>query len=358
MTNFYTKGALFVKNKVWLLPVTTSILVIGSLAGYYLYDAYTARKVEEWRNDAETLALEGNYGDSRLLLEQALDKRPNHKTLQKDLDWVKQGEYIRQQIQDAEEQLKQQQFQKAISIIEKAELITQHSSGLFYEKLGKQLSAQKMLITVAQIKNEIPYKKTIEELGLLLGKLSGFQSPEAEAATGEIGNQIGEIAYGQANDLLAKKQFSSALAIVEQALQYNPEDNKLLSFKNTIEQQKQSFEQAERQRIEQAMAFEAKETAKDRTRSVEVVNIRQWVSNSGDFHLSGEVRNIGSHPIKMIQIHYDVYDSNGQKLVSGQTYAYPNYLGSGETGRFENTHFGLWKGNRLEITKLTWFLDK
>lgn len=127
-----------------------------------------------------------------------------------------------------------------------------------------------------------------------MGKLSGFQSPEAEAVTRDIQNQIAEIAYGQANDLLAKKQFSSALSIVEQALQYNPEDNKLISFKNTIEQQKQSFEQAERQRIEQAMAFEAKETVKDRTRSVEVIQIRHWVSNAGDFHLAGEVRNIGS----------------------------------------------------------------
>lgn len=46
-----------------------------------------------------------------------------------------------------------------MSIIEKAELITQNNPGLFYENLGKQLSAQKMLITVAQIKNEIPDKK-------------------------------------------------------------------------------------------------------------------------------------------------------------------------------------------------------
>lgn len=62
MTKIYTKGALFVKNKVWLMPVATSILVISSLAGYYLFDAYTVRKVEEWRDDAETLAMEGNFG--------------------------------------------------------------------------------------------------------------------------------------------------------------------------------------------------------------------------------------------------------------------------------------------------------
>lgn len=358
MTKFYTKGALSVKNKAWLFPVITSFLVIGSLGGYYLYESYTDRQVENLRDDAETLALQGKFGESKTLLEQALNKRPNHKTLQKDLDWVKQGEYIQQQIQDAQDQSKQQQFQKAIAIIEKAESITRTNPGLFYEKLGKQLAAEKTAVTVAQIKSEIKDKKTIEELGLLLGKLNGFQTPEAAAAADEICTQIGEIAYGDANDLLTKKQFTSALSIIEQALQYNPEDEKLLSFKNTIEQQKQSFEQAERQRIEQAMAYEAKETAKDRTRSVEVVNVRNWVTNAGDFHLAGDVRNIGSRPIKMVQIHYDVYGSNGQKLASGQTYVYPNYLGRGETGRFENSHIGLWNGSRVEITKVTWFLDK
>lgn len=82
---------------------------------------------------------------------------------------------------------------------------------------------------------------------------------EAQEVIKVIKTKIGNLAYNGANELLEKKDFAGALALVQQGLSYDNENKQLLSFQKTIEQQESAFEQKERMIMEKARQVAARE---------------------------------------------------------------------------------------------------
>jgi tetratricopeptide (TPR) repeat protein len=342
---------------IWALPVATLLLVATGLGVYYAYELKTNRDVEAWREKGETLALAGKFQDAKMYMDSALKRRPNHETVQADNTLIEEGIRIQNELLKAQTLVKEQKYPDALKVVEGTEGSLKDKKGPLYDVLQKQVQGQKTAVTVAQIKQEMNDKKTIEELAPLLTKIGAYDVPEAKDAAKEIRNKIADIAYQKANELLPKKQFNTALALVEQGLSYDASNSKLLSFKETITKQRADFENAEQQRLAQAMASAAKEKEQNQKHSVEVVKIEGHVTEYGDFAVTGEVKNVGTKKIRMVQVFYNVYDEKDQKIDSVDTYVYPNYLEPGQSGKFESTGYGIYKGKRVEVTDTTWYLD-
>ncbi|WP_284680492.1 hypothetical protein [Aceticella autotrophica] len=73
-------------------------------------------------------------------------------------------------------------------------------------------------------------------------------------------------------------------------MQYDSSNAKLISFKKTIVNQKTAFENAETQRMEQAMISTAKEDAMNRTNAVNVLNVKNYINVYGDFVIKGKLK--------------------------------------------------------------------
>ncbi|WP_338833967.1 hypothetical protein MHLNE_03430 [Moorella humiferrea] len=343
-------------KSIWLLPLVTAVVVAFVLSGYYIYEKNISRLVEQKRMQAEDLALNGELDKAEKLISDALKRRPLHKTLQADLAYVREGKDIQSKLKEAWENAKKQQFNQALSLIEQTEKKVYGKEGDFYKYLSQQINDKKSAVNIMQVKQEMNNKNSIEELAALLTKISSFKVKEAQDVAEVIKSKICQLIYAKANELLKKKDFNGALALVKQGLDYDSENKQLLSFQQTIEQQKAAFEQKEQMVLEQALLAAAREEAINRTQAVEVVQCNGSVTDQGDFRVWGTVRNVATRPIYMVEIYYTIFDSNGNALTTDSTYVYPNYLNPQDQGNFDSTIYGLWQGNQVKINKITWYL--
>ncbi|KUK11024.1 MAG: hypothetical protein XD50_0664 [Clostridia bacterium 41_269] len=344
------------KKNIWLLPLFTAILVAAVLSGYYFYEKNVDRLVEQKRVQAEELALKGELDAAEKLISDALKKRPLHKALQKDLSFIKEGKEILNKLNEAWEYAKKQQFEQALSLIEEAEKKIYGKAGDFFKYLSSRINDKKSAVTIMQVKQEMNDKNSVEELAALLTKVSTFKVKEAQEVAEAIKSKICQIIYAEANELLKKKDFDGALALVEKGLSYDSKNKQLLSFQQTIEQQKEAFEQREKMALEQALIAAAQEEIINTTQAVEVLEYSGSVTSLGDFKVWGTVKNIATRPIYMVEIYFTVYDSYGNALISDSAYVYPNYLNPREKGYFEGIIYGLWQGNKVKIDSITWYL--
>ncbi|KYH30569.1 FxLYD domain-containing protein [Neomoorella mulderi] len=343
-------------KSIWLLPLVTAIVVAVALSGYYIYEKNISRLVEQKRMQAEDLALNGELDTAEKLISDALKRRPLHKTLQADLAYVREGKDIQSKLNEAWENAKKQQFNQALSLIEQTEKKVYGKEGDFYKYLSQQINDKKSAVNIMQVKQEMNNKNSIEELAALLTKISSFNVKEAQDVAEVIKSKICQLIYAKANELLKKKDFNGALALVKQGLDYDSENKQLLSFQQTIEQQKAAFEQKEQMVLEQALLAAAREEAINRTQAVEVVQCNGSVTDQGDFRVWGTVRNVATRRIYMVEIYYTIFDSNGNALTTDSTYVYPNYLNPQDQGNFDSTIYGVWQGNQVKINKITWYL--
>ena len=148
------------------------------------------------------------------------------------------------------------------------------------------------------------------------------------------------------------------MSIVDKGLQYAVNDEKLTALKQRIEQDRQAFEKAEQERIEQAMKSAAQEELINKTAAAEVLDLSAKVNEYGDLYLSGIVNNKATTNIYSVTVYYSIYDENDSFIEKGDTVVYPYLLKPGDTGKFENTHYGLHENATVRIDNFTWYLSK
>ncbi|ARU60110.1 hypothetical protein CBW65_02835 [Tumebacillus avium] len=339
------------------MPVTATLVAVLAVGGTFIYEKKVDASVTAYLKQGEALAMEGKFHEAIPVFEKGLSLRSEHRTLHADLEWAKQGQKIVDQLEAANEQLKQKQYGKAQSLIEQAT----KDAGALHAPLGeviqKRVTHQKNTVTIAQVKHEMANKKTIEEVAPLLSKLQSIDDPSAKEATVEVQTKLVEVALAKASDYLKDKQFSSALSTVDQALSYDATNSKLLAYKKDVTKQQEEFEQQQQSRLEQAMLAAAKEDEKNRTNAVEVLSSNGSLSEWGGYSITGEVKNIATRMISMVEVFYSVYDASGQEIDQGSTYVYPFYLEPGEIGIFDSTVYGNEDGKSFKITNVTWYIE-
>jgi tetratricopeptide (TPR) repeat protein len=348
----------FYKNINIAMPLLSAVLTAGLTFAYYFHEVSVTKNVEKSRITAENMALQGNISAAYTIIDTSLKLRPNNETLKADKKFLQDGEVVTSHMNVTDNYIKEKNFNEALNELDEAANSISDKAGAFYTMLNKNIENKRIALTVLQIKSEMNNKSSIEDLAELLNKISNYNVKEASETASELRKRISTVAYNTANEYLKKNDFTSALQTINKGITYNPNDKKLINFKQVIISEKNSFEAAEQTRIQDALASAAMEDKNNKTNAVEVTSTSTGINKYGDFVIKGTVKNIATRPISSVQIYYTIYDANNNELSSDSTYVYPNYLAVNGTGEFDNTEYGAAKGHHIKITNITWILPQ
>ncbi|WP_404332836.1 zinc-ribbon domain-containing protein [Mesobacillus maritimus] len=340
-----------------LLPFFSLIIVSVILTTYYFQGTRINEEVVDLKNSADEAALSGNYQKAKEYLLKAQTKRPNYSVLETDLNAINEAIQYEQTLSLISEQIKKTQFSQASKELAslKDKLNRQH--GPLFTPFYQQLDERNIGITVGTVKQELANLNSVDQLASKLSILASMPKKEASAVKEEIINKIVQFSIDEAEAELANKQFSDAVKIIDKGLQYAINNEKLLSLKERVSQEKAAFELAEQQRIEQAMEAAAQEDLKNRTAAVEVSDFSVEVDEYGDLYLTGSVKNVATKGITGVTVYYTIFDENDVAIDTADASVYPYELAPSAVGSFEDTYYGVNQNISVEIDNITWYLN-
>lgn len=342
----------------WIVPILLLLLVASGLLAYYLYESRINADVQGWHEQAKKEAIAGKYSDALALLNRANEARPSYQALDKDLAVVEQALAMQKSLTSVEEQLKVQKLDEAGQVLEEVQASLKDRTEPIFQLLHEQYDEQSIMLTVLKVKEEFDKLTTVEELASKLNITQGLKGDEAAAVREQIISKIAVISYQQAEALLQEKDFNDALSAAEQGLTYAPGDEKLTALKDKIQQDKLDFEQAEQERIENAMQRAAEEDIINQTAALKVGKIEAKLDEYGDLHITGELTNKATRPIYSIFIEYTVYDKDKKKLGSGTAGVTPEYVETGDSAKFTDIVYGAYTEEvTVVVDNATWYLD-
>ncbi|WP_282804289.1 tetratricopeptide repeat protein [Clostridium tetani] len=351
------RNSFFSKNKLYFtIPIASAFIGFFVIGCTYIYENNLNKRILSSQSQAEALALSGDLDNALKIVEKLVVKRPNYASLQMNLEFLVKGKDFQKLLSKIENLKRQGKYTEALNGLSSLEKELENSTGPFWSTLKKQQISLKNSILIAQIKNDMTNKNTIDQLIPYYIKISQIESEESQTLLEKIKGEISNIAYTNADNYLKRKHFDEALKEIDKALQYDKDNEKLLSFKNIIQRKKEQFEIDEQNRIEQAINS-AKEEEENKTDSVKSLSINGSFNEKGEFIVKGEIENIGTKSIYSIEVFYSILDSKGTVLKSNSTYVYPNYLKLKDKGTFEFIHNDLENASTVKIDKFTWLLE-
>lgn len=345
---------------LWLAilpPFLSLILIGGGVAAYYFYEQNQNERVLSLQAAAEEAAITGDYSRAKNDLYKAQEIRPDYAVLTHDLQEIKRMETYKKDLDAIGEQIKGQKYTEAEESLNTLKQQAQGETGPLFSPLNQLIDDKEVIITVGKVKQELDQLTTVSALADKLNVISSLPAEEAEGVKKQILNKIVQISSDNATIKLESKQFSDALATINEGLEHATDDKTLLSFKDKIEQEQLAFENAEQERLEQAMEAAAKEELKNQTAAVEVTAFETYIDEYGDLYLYGDITNVATTEISSVTIYYTVYDTDGYYLDDSYTTVYPYYLSPGEMGSFEDYMYYVYEDVTVEIDDITWYVE-
>ncbi|MBH0228880.1 zinc ribbon domain-containing protein [Halobacillus yeomjeoni] len=349
------------KSKRWwpvIVPVITLIIMTITFFVVYTHQKNVNEEVLNMKKQAEESALSGNYEKAEKILVQAVDRRPEFQVLQSELNAVQTALFLSEELDDVEKQIKENQLKTAESELKKIQNQIQEQKSRLLVTLTPEANHLESRITVMKVNDEISRLSTVDELAGKLNTLSGLNLEEASKVRKKINEKIITLSTKKAEDALAQKQYSEAIAIVDQALQYVSNDEKLMQLKERIKQEQTAFEQEQRKRLEKAMEQAAEDELKNKTDALEVVEAKLTKDEYGDIKVTGKVKSVATQIISTITAKYDILNEKGKVVKSEEAKVYPIYLNPGDVGTFEKVYYELDDGEySVKITEMEWLVE-
>jgi tetratricopeptide (TPR) repeat protein len=346
------------KNLVILLiPAVSLFLVGGGVFGFYNHESNINENVMSLKASAERHALDGDYDKAVKELDKAIKIRPGYSILGDTKAVVIKAEEFSERMDEISVLIKNKKWDEAAQKIAVLDRDVEKEQGPLFEVIKKRVKEKDVTATVGKIKLEIDQLETVDDLISKLSVLSSLTSEEAKATQQQIVKKIVQLTIKEAEVLLENKEFSKAISSIDKALNYSKQHSELVSIKERIETERYKFEEAEQQRLENAMKAAEKEELVNRTAAVEVVKLESVVDEYGDLYITGEVNNLATTSIYGITIFYTIYDGMGNVYDEGSRTVYPYTLNPGEHGFFEDIHYGVNKDVYVEIDNISWYLE-
>jgi hypothetical protein len=342
----------------WIMPLVCLILASSLITGLYFYQKSVNRSMESLLQEGEKLALGGNWKESLVLIESALKKRPEHPVLLKDRALLKDIFAMEARVISTEKQVEENQFNEAIKTIDTLQEELKTRSGPVFERLILTTDKQEEHIVIAQVAHEFPSKDKITDLIPLLNTIKDYDSDEAKKTAGDIKAVVIDLTHEKASLELKDKNFTVAMATVEEGLKLDNGSSKLTELKKTIETKQKEFEDAERARIQKAREAASNEDLINKTAAVELISSNGFYDErTGYFNVEIYIKNVATRPISSIIVYYDLLDESGQVVGNGTGYVLPDVLDVGEYGSVNNYHYTDGSLNSVYVTRFEWYIN-
>ncbi|SET92959.1 hypothetical protein SAMN05421676_11145 [Salinibacillus kushneri] len=344
-------------NKWWFVPISGLFLAIIVFIGFYFFLSYQENQAVEAYEKAEKIAVEGNFQQAKNLFKEAKEHKSYFPAAVQNAQFMDIALSIQNQIQSANKLMDEKAYQQGLKITKQAEEDLQNYNGEVVDKLLEQLVKTRNEIKTAELKNKLSQDPAIDDLKLLLWQAESIQTDEAKSMAKEIRTRLVDFTYSTANESLKLKQFSDAMAIIEDGLRYAPENEKLQSLKTTIEKEKVAFETEQQKRIEQAISAAEQEHELNKNDAIEMVSIKSKKDEFGDLVVTGTLKSVATVPIYSVSVSYNLLNGDGEVVESNEVYVYPDTLYPDEEGHFEFTHYEVKEELKAEVDQVKWFLD-
>jgi hypothetical protein len=343
---------------IGLIPVVMLIGIAAVLLSYYLYEARLNNHVLEWQEAARQEALAGKYEEAFRQLNKAADARPDFKPVQADLKVVEEALSLDRTMTEIQQRLDGQDLEEAATQLEQVKSKLRGREEPIFGRVRNQVEELSTKVTVLQVSAEFEGIENMDDLASEYNQVKGLSGDEALALRQKIEAKIADISYSEADSMRKKKNFSAAITAAQKGLIYASDNEKLAKLYDRIVEEKKNFEDAEQQRIEQAMQKAAEEDLINQTAAVKVKHINAELDIFGDFNVKGELLNAATRPIYSVKIEYTVHDSEGKVIATGKVDATPSYIEAGETFSFSVVvHHVQDENATVAIDHMTWYLD-
>ncbi len=345
------------KMILYLTPIISLLLVSAGLILTNFYESNVNATVLSLQEKAETAALAGEYNKALSYINSGLSYRDQYDVLAKEKEIIESIIELNKDLNDIERKILEKRFgdaQQEINVIKKQVDTTR--SPLFV-KLSYEIEQVETSVMVGAMKEEINQLLTIDDLAEKLSTLYTMDIQEATEVKQQIYMKMVSISSTEAEKNLENKHFNQALHSVDEALQYVVNNEKLLSLKERIIEEKTAFELAEEERFNKALQAAKKEEQLNLTKAIELMDVIVNVDKYGDAFINGSVKNNGTETVHSIVIEFKVLDENNKKLEEGKTNVFPNKLKPGETGDFEHVSYSTKEKANVEITNISWLLE-
>ncbi|ARI77794.1 zinc-ribbon domain-containing protein [Halobacillus mangrovi] len=341
-----------------LVPVLALLLTAGGLFWTYTHQQEVNEQVIQNNEKAERLALDGEYKEAEKILIKAVDKRPDFTPLQENLDAVQTVLLIQSDMTEVEKQIKSNHLNKAEEQLTAIQNQIQDEQSKLFSTLTPEANRLQSQITLRQINDELSKLTQVDDLAAKLNTLSGLNLEETSKVRKKINEKIVSLSTKKAEAALEDKQYNEAVAIVDQGLQYVSNHEKLIQLKERIKQERESFEQAQQDRMEDAMQQAAKDELKNQNAALEVLDVQMKKDEYGDIKLSGKVKSVATQILSTVTANYEIRNEKDEVVKEDSAKVYPVYLNPGDEGTFEKVYYDLKKGDyTVEVTDLEWLVE-
>ncbi|MFD2115366.1 FxLYD domain-containing protein [Paenibacillus yanchengensis] len=351
------------KNKLAIgiilsLLLTVTLVAVAALFYYYQHEVEVNNRVLKLQQDARTKALAGEYDEALILLHQASNHRPQFAALLADEEVLYHAIELEELLQGAEQSIEEGSTVEAEQQLDQARSRLTGRKEPLYFKLRSKLDELTVGLKVQKLSRELQFTNSIGRITEQLHTVSTLGGDEAAVLKESMLEKLVELSSSEAANLLKKKNYSKALETIDVALQFT-QGNKALDLlrKQVVDAQRQ-YEQAEQQRIEQAMQKAAEEDLINQTAAVEVIHIEHTFDEFGNMTIEGLLRNQATRPIHTIEVQFTVYDLEGNELDSGSAKVTPDFVEAGEQMVFTSTIYGaFWQECKVVVDHATWYLE-
>ncbi|RWZ60841.1 zinc ribbon domain-containing protein [Halobacillus fulvus] len=348
-------------KKRWTPYLIPCIAVIGcciALLFLYHYEKETNEEVLNAKQQAEELAMNGDYAAAEKILVQAIDKRPDYKALTDNLTAVQSARLLQEEISRVSQVIENGKLKTAREQLGRVQQRIQNKEGQLYATLNPETNHLDSKITVLMINEELSRLKDVDELASRLNRLSGLNLNEASQVRKKVTEKMVSVSTERAEDALLNRQYTEAVIIVDQALQHVSNNESLLQLKDRIQQEQIAFEEQQQQRLEQAMVQAAEDELKNLNDALEMMEVEWKKDEFGDYKLSGKVKSVATQIISAVTATYEIVDKNGEVVKKDSSKVYPFYLNPGDEGTFEKVYYEMEdKEYSVRVTGMEWSVE-
>ncbi|MCA0969525.1 zinc ribbon domain-containing protein [Halobacillus litoralis] len=349
------------RKKKWgpfLLPLSVFLIVSAALFFVYTHEQGVNEEVMNDKEEAEALAYGGQYKEAESILQKAVEKRPEVEALQADLASVRSVLSIKSDMETVETLIEEEKLIEAEEALSGVHQAIQERDSQLFSALISEADNLDSRITVMKINQELSQMTDIDELASKFNALSGLNLEEASKVREKITEKMVSISTQKAEEALGDKQYTQAIASVDQALQYAMNNEKLLQLKERIQQEKSAFEEQQQERLEKAMQQAAEDELRNQTDALEILQTNMEKDEFGDFKVTGKLKSVATQIISTITVTYDITNDAGEVLETDSAKVYPVYLNPGDEGTFEKVYYNLeGEGYQVNVTELEWLVE-
>lgn len=340
--------------KHFFIPIITFLLVLIVSIGIVTYERIQVNNAKELYNQAEEALFHADYEKADQHVREAIETHPTFSDARTLAKFTKFTVDTMKQLDAMETN------QDQLQLILKAKNQLKQYSGEIADQFHNQLLNRQKGIQLMMINDRLDKKPSIDELPVLLWEADSINDPEAYTLARNIRDLLITESTNLAYQFVEQNQFSMAQNMIENALYYLPEDEKLTSLLNSIDKEKSAFELAEEARLEQAFSQYEAEQKINEHEAIEDISIDFEINNSEQLIIAGEITSVATVPIHAIIVNYIILDEDKNELLSNEIYVYPETLYPGETGKFDHTHLDeelTENVSSVHVASITWLLD-